>query len=144
MPIHSFDSLPTVAAPLRVLLVDDNALNLLVAREMLVSLGATVDTAADGAQALELMDCEQFDLVFMDVHMPVLDGLAATIQLRERERNRKENHTTVIALTANAMMGDRERCLAAGMDDYLAKPVRREQLAAMLLRYAPRHPQDIK
>jgi CheY-like chemotaxis protein len=128
---------PEPLRPGRVLLVDDNALNLLVAREMLASLGSVVETADDGLQALEILERERFDLVFMDVHMPVLDGLAATQELRRRESAAQRPRTVVVALTANAMLGDRERCLAAGMDDYIAKPVRRDQLAAMLERFAP-------
>jgi len=127
---------PTAAAP-RVLLVDDNAINQLVAREMLLGLGVEVDTAQHGAEALERLDRAAYALVFMDVMMPVLDGLAATRALRERERALGSKHVPVIALTANAMAGDRERCLEAGMDDYLSKPVRREQLAQMLARWLP-------
>jgi CheY-like chemotaxis protein len=128
-------SLPT--APARVLLVDDNPINLLVAREMLSSLGVAVETAVDGAEALARLEREPFLLVFMDVQMPVLDGLEATRRLRAREQTRGLPRTVVVALTANAMAGDRERCLACGMDDYLAKPVNREHLADALLRWLP-------
>lgn len=127
------DSLPTA----RVLLVDDNPINQLVAREMLLSLGVSVDTADHGVDALARLEGAHYALVFMDVMMPVLDGLAATRQWREREQTLGRRRLPVIALTANAMSGDRERCLEAGMDDYLSKPVRREQLAGVLARWLP-------
>jgi CheY-like chemotaxis protein len=127
------DSLPTA----RVLLVDDNPINQLVAREMLLSLGVSVDTADHGVDALTRLEGAHYALVFMDVMMPVLDGLAATRQWREREQTLGRRRLPVIALTANAMSGDRERCLEAGMDDYLSKPVRREQLAGVLARWLP-------
>ncbi len=120
----------------RVLLVDDNAINQLVACEMLVSLGAEVACTADGAEALDALEAERYDLVIMDVQMPVLNGLDATREWRRREAERALGHVPIVALTANAMPSDRERCLEAGMDDYLAKPVRREQLAGMLKRWA--------
>lgn len=130
---------PPAAAP-RVLLVDDNAINLLVAREMLSSLGVEVDTAEDGAEALARLERGGYALVFMDVMMPLLDGLTTTRRWREREQRERTQRVPIVALTANAMAADRERCLAAGMDDYLAKPVRREQLAQMLLRWLPETP----
>jgi CheY-like chemotaxis protein len=123
-----------------VLLVDDNAINLLVAREMLSSLGVEVDTAEDGAEALARLERGGYALVFMDVMMPLLDGLTTTRRWREREQRERTQRVPIVALTANAMAADRERCLAAGMDDYLAKPVRREQLAQMLRRWLPQTP----
>jgi CheY-like chemotaxis protein len=128
---------PASAAPL-VLLVDDNPINLLVAREMLMSLGAQVDTAVDGREAVKALQSRRYDIVFMDLQMPVLDGLSATRQLRADESAAHKPRVPVVAVTANAMMGDRAECLAAGMDDYLTKPVRREQFAQMLARYVPR------
>ncbi|MFO0143948.1 MAG: response regulator [Betaproteobacteria bacterium] len=121
----------------RVLLVDDNAINQLVAREMLLSLGAEVVCTADGEEALAALEANPYDLVMMDVQMPMLDGLDATREWRRREAERGSPRLPIVALTANAMASDRERCLASGMDDYLAKPVRREQLAAVLKRWAP-------
>jgi CheY-like chemotaxis protein len=121
----------------RVLLVDDNPINQLVAREMLLSLGVIVDTADHGAEALEKIAQMRYGLVFMDVMMPVLDGIEATRQLRATELAQAGTRLPVVALTANAMADDRERCLAAGMDDYLDKPVRRELLALMLKRWLP-------
>jgi len=120
-----------------VLVVDDNPINQLVAREMLLSLGVAVDTAEHGMEALALLEHRAYALVFMDVMMPVLDGLATTRTWRDREALQGRARLPIVALTANAMASDRERCLSAGMDDYLAKPVRREQLAQMLARWLP-------
>jgi CheY-like chemotaxis protein len=125
----------------RVLVVDDNPINQLVAREMLLSLGVDVETAEHGADALARLERSSYALVFMDVMMPVLDGLATTRAWREREGRSGRRRLPVVALTANAMASDRERCLEAGMDDYLAKPVRREQLAQMLARWLPAEPE---
>lgn len=137
MSRHARQDRSPLQPPARVLLVDDNPINLLVAREMLSSLGVQVETAVDGAEALARLENEAFALVFMDVQMPVLDGLEATRRLRAREKARSLARTPVVALTANAMAGDRERCLASGMDDYLAKPVNREHLAGALQRWLP-------
>jgi CheY-like chemotaxis protein len=125
----------------RVLVVDDNPINQLVAREMLLSLGVEVETAEHGADALARLERSRYAMVFMDVMMPVLDGLATTRTWREREGRAGLRRMPVVALTANAMASDRERCLEAGMDDYLAKPVRREQLAQMLARWLPAEPE---
>jgi CheY-like chemotaxis protein len=121
----------------RVIVVDDNPINQLVACQMLLGLGVQVDTAANGAEALAMLEQGNYALVFMDVMMPVLDGLEATHRWRQREQANGGGRLPIVALTANAMSSDRERCLAAGMDDYLAKPVRREQLAQMLARWLP-------
>jgi CheY-like chemotaxis protein len=126
----------------RVMVVDDNPINQLVARQMLLALGVQVDTAEHGAEALARLELGGYALVFMDVMMPVLDGLAATRAWRQREQAEGGRRLPIVALTANAMTSDRERCLAAGMDDYLSKPVRREQLAQMLVRWLPREPPD--
>jgi CheY-like chemotaxis protein len=89
---------------------------------MLEKRGHTVVIAADGHQALAALDKEPFDLVFMDVQMPGLDGFEVTKALREKEKATGK-HLRIVAITAHAMKGDRERCLAAGMDDYIAKPI---------------------
>jgi CheY-like chemotaxis protein len=134
-PAPNVSCLAAMPSP-RVLLVDDNAINQLVACEMLVSLGAEVACTADGAEALDALESGRYDLVIMDVQMPVLNGLDATREWRRREAERALGHVPIVALTANAMPADRDRCLDAGMDDYLAKPVRRDQLAGMLKRWA--------
>jgi len=122
----------------RLLLVEDNPVNLLVAQKLLLALGFECETAPDGEAALKRMIAEPFDLVFMDCQMPVLDGYAATRRWREREAELESRHRLpIVAMTANAMAGDRQRCLDAGMDDYLAKPVSREQLESCLHRWLP-------
>jgi len=120
----------------RVLLAEDNESNLIVACAQLERLGLDVVRACDGQQALDLLATETVDLVLMDCQMPILDGFAATAALREREAGSGQR-LPVIALTANAMKGDRERCVAAGMDDYLAKPYTGEDLLAVLARWLP-------
>jgi PAS domain S-box-containing protein len=120
-------------APLRVLVVEDNRVNQLVATGMLTALGHTTDTAEDGAAALALLERASYDLVLMDVQMPRMDGYEATRQLRVREGDGER--TLVIAMTANAVAGERERCLDAGMDDFLTKPVDLEHLTRTLARW---------
>ncbi len=118
----------------RVLLVDDNAVNLEVARAMLSLLGCEVDVAEDGRQALASLSSHRYDAVFMDCMMPVMDGFEATAALRSLEAS-VGHRTPVIALTASATTEDRARCLAADMDDYLPKPFRQEGLETMLRRW---------
>lgn len=122
----------------RLLLVEDNPVNLLVAQKLLSALGFECETAANGDIALKRMQVEHFDLILMDCQMPVLDGYAATRRWREVEAQRDTSgRLPIVAMTANAMAGDRQRCLDAGMDDYLAKPVSREQLEGSLNRWLP-------
>jgi CheY-like chemotaxis protein/HPt (histidine-containing phosphotransfer) domain-containing protein/anti-sigma regulatory factor (Ser/Thr protein kinase) len=121
----------------RVLLVEDNEVNQAVATEMLSELGIDVAIAFNGAEAVEAVRREPFELVFMDCQMPVLDGYEATAQIRHLEGNAR--HTIIVALTAHAMGGDREVALAAGMDDYLVKPVTVDALIATLDRWLDRH-----
>jgi signal transduction histidine kinase/ActR/RegA family two-component response regulator/HPt (histidine-containing phosphotransfer) domain-containing protein len=116
-------------AEVRVLLVEDNVVNQRVANGLLVRRGHQVRIAADGEEALAMLAGEAFDVVLMDVQMPVMGGLEATIEIRARERIHG-GHIRVIAMTAHAMSGDRERCLEAGMDAYLSKPVDPELLFA--------------
>ena len=92
--------------------------------------------AGNGKEALAVLERQSFDLVFMDVQMPEMDGLEATAAIRDKEK-RSGKHLPVIAMTAHAMVGDRERCLAAGMDDYLTKPIRPDELTGLLARYLP-------
>jgi CheY-like chemotaxis protein len=120
----------TVIPPLRVLLVEDSLMNQRLIRGLLEKHGHQVTIANNGRQAIDL-DLKQFDLVLMDVQMPEMDGFEATRLIRERE-GETGGHVPIVALTAHAMLGDRERCLAAGMDEYLAKPVRAEQLFDMI------------
>jgi PAS domain S-box-containing protein len=120
-------------SPLRVLLAEDNPVNQKVALKQLASLGFAADVAANGQEALEMILRFTYDVVLMDCQMPVLDGFAATRRLHELvQEGRLSRRPIVIALTANAMKEDRERCLAAGMDDYLSKPVHKEDLRQKL------------
>jgi CheY-like chemotaxis protein/HPt (histidine-containing phosphotransfer) domain-containing protein len=102
---------------------------------MLEKLGFGVDVVSNGKEALEALSCDSYAAVLMDVQMPEMDGYEATREIRRREN--PEHHAPVIAMTANAMEGDREKALEAGMDDYVPKPVDREQLAAVLERWIP-------
>ncbi|BBF85825.1 multi-sensor hybrid histidine kinase [Aquitalea magnusonii] len=113
---------------LNVLLVEDNEVNQKLALAILTRRGCLASVAADGAQALQLLAAQKFDLVLMDMQMPVMDGLEATRALRQREAAQQLPRLPVIAMTANAMTGDRERCLAAGMDGYVSKPVDAQRL----------------
>jgi two-component system, sensor histidine kinase and response regulator len=119
-----------------VLLAEDNESNLIVARAHLERAGLRVSAVSDGQQALDLLASDSFDLVLMDCQMPVVDGFAATQALRQRETG-SGLHMPVVALTANAMPGDRERCLLAGMDDYLPKPYTGEEMTLILQRWLP-------
>ncbi|WP_053214315.1 response regulator [Pseudomonas sp. Q12-87] len=118
----------------QVLLVEDNPVNQLVAKGMLVKLGCEVTVAAHGAEALDQLERRAFDLVLMDCNMPVMDGYEASRQIR---RSGRWSDLPIVALTANAMPEERERCRAAGMNDYLSKPFRREELAAVLDQWVP-------
>jgi CheY-like chemotaxis protein len=122
---------------LRALLVEDNDINQQVACELLADMGMVVEIAGDGAQAVERVTREVFDLVLMDMQMPVMDGLAATRAIRGMAGM---GGLPIIAMTANAMAQDRQRCLDAGMNDFLAKPIEPDDLIATLYRWAPRRP----
>ena len=119
--------------PLHVLLAEDNPVNQLVATRLLKREGHTVEVAHNGLEAVAQAAQQHFDVILMDVQMPVMGGFQATREIREREAGSDE-HVPIVALTAHAMVGDRERCLEAGMDDYLAKPIRLEELIETLNR----------
>ena len=137
-PLDALRSAPTNAvaiqhaAPKSILLVEDNVVNQRVAARMIERMGHAVVVAADGVEALAAFDNSRFDLVLMDMQMPVMDGLEATQAIRAREHG---GRIPIVALTANAMANDRQRCIAAGMDDYLAKPFDFAALRAMLDRW---------
>jgi len=120
----------------RILLAEDNEVNQRIAVKILERIGCRVDVAVNGVKALEALDSTRYDLVLMDCQMPELDGFEATRLLREREGD--GHRTPVVAMTANAMSGDRERCLEAGMDGYLTKPVRPDELTAAISQWLPR------
>jgi CheY-like chemotaxis protein len=120
-----------VSRSLRVLLAEDNAVNQKLAVRLLEKKGHSVFVAGDGLQAVEAHARETFDLILMDVQMPEMGGYEATAQIRQREHATGER-VPIIALTAHALTGDRERCLEAGMDDYLTKPIEPAKLYAAL------------
>ena len=126
--------------PLRILLVDDNAINQKVAMRILQQIGYQPDLAGNGREALEALDRKPYDFIFMDVMMPELDGHEATRLLRRRQmvggQPNYDQRIVVVAMTAHAMAGDREKCLAAGMDDYLSKPVRPKDVRDMVEKWA--------
>ncbi|MBZ5725962.1 MAG: response regulator [Acidobacteriia bacterium] len=117
----------------RALLVEDNAINRRIGQRMLERLGCTVDLAQHGREALELLSVQPYDMVFMDCQMPVMDGYTATAELRRREAH--GCRTPVVAMTAHVMEGAREQCQAAGMDDYLAKPIATGELRTVLRKW---------
>ncbi|KAF4515849.1 hypothetical protein B566_EDAN000084 [Ephemera danica] len=121
----------------RVLLVEDNPVNREVSTAMLEQLGYHVTAAENGQQGVATSATDAFDLILMDCQMPIMDGFTATARIREREHQTSITQIPIIALTANAMDGDRERCLNAGMDDYLSKPFSQQTLAEVLARWRP-------
>jgi CheY-like chemotaxis protein len=124
----------TVSADLRVLLAEDNAVNQKLALRLLERMGLRADVVGDGAAAIAAVEGGAYDVVLMDVQMPEVDGLEATRQIRARFPDRP---IRIVGLTANAMAGDREACLAAGMDDYVSKPIRPDELETAIARARP-------
>jgi signal transduction histidine kinase/DNA-binding response OmpR family regulator len=138
---HSFEPVVSTAALAkltgRVLLAEDNPVNQEVASAMLQRVGVSMKIANNGQEAIDLLQLESFDLVLMDCQMPIMDGFEATASIRQREAELGLPAIPIIALTANAISGDREHCLALGMDDYLSKPFAQEQLHELLARWLP-------
>ncbi|MCT7988300.1 response regulator [Laspinema olomoucense] len=132
---ESFSLAPPPSAPLKILIAEDHEINQQVIVFQLNTLGYHADCVNNGLEALDRLACEDYDIVFMDCQMPLKDGYEVTRELRRCEGNRR--HTIVIALTAHALNSDRQKCLAAGMDDYISKPVLLEQLQAALDRWIP-------
>ena len=120
----------------KILIVDDNPINQLVAKGMLAMLGFDYDVAGDGREALKALERRSYDAVLMDCHMPQMDGLAATAEIRRREAGRR--HVPIIAMTASVLVDDRTKCIAAGMDDYMSKPMTAHGLDEMLKRWVGR------
>jgi len=145
LPIGTLDlPAPAAQAPdsgtiqhLRVLVVEDNAINQRVISKMLEKIGHRADMAGNGLEALAALTDRPYDLVLMDCQMPEMDGFEATRCLRDPASGVLNPKVRVVALTANAMVGDRERCLAAGMDDYLPKPVQMPALQGILAKWGP-------
>jgi CheY-like chemotaxis protein/HPt (histidine-containing phosphotransfer) domain-containing protein len=125
--------------PLRILLAEDNVVNQKLALSLLGQMGYRADVAANGLEAIEAVERQPYDVVFMDVQMPEMDGLEATREITRRWS--RDQRPRIVAMTANAMQSDREMCLAAGMDDYMSKPIRVEELIAALERSAARDPE---
>ena len=125
-----FDSTLATRIPLRILLAEDNAVNQKLALRMLERMGYRADVAGNGLEVLDALERQHYDLIFMDVQMPEMDGLETTRVIRHKLPRERQPH--IIAMTANAMQGDREECLAAGMNDYVSKPIKVQELQAAL------------
>jgi len=126
------------APPVRrvsILVAEDNVVNQRVASKFIEKLGCRVDVVANGLEAVEAAERLRYDLILMDVQMPEMDGFAATLEIRQRQGS--GSRVPIVALTANALSGDRERCLAAGMDDYLAKPITAADITNICRRWLP-------
>ncbi|HBV87253.1 MAG TPA: hybrid sensor histidine kinase/response regulator [Desulfosporosinus sp.] len=134
-PIHTLK-------PLRILVVEDDKVNLMVLTLMLKEKGYSVESASNGLEALSLHEENQYDAIFMDIQMPIMDGIEATAKIREREG--KSRHTPIIALTAYALVGDRERFLSHGLDEYIPKPIKMEELFRVLEEVLNRSSPEIK
>ena len=134
-PISNALEAPETLPDWQILLVEDNPVNQIVAKGVLKNLGLTCDSAENGFQALSKLKArsESYDIILMDVQMPEMDGFQATKAIRNGEAGKLHQHTAIIAMTANAMKGDKEKCLAAGMDEYIAKPINLEALKNKLL-----------
>ncbi len=137
--IHCEIAANNAISKLRVLLVEDNMINQQVANGMLTSMGCEVEIASDGQEAVDILDRAAFDVVLMDCQMPGMDGYQATAAIRARESDVPGRRQTIIALTANAMPEDRDRCLASGMDDYLSKPFTVDKLRDILEAWLPQN-----
>jgi two-component system sensor histidine kinase/response regulator len=122
---------PRAVAGLRILVAEDNLINRAVVNGVLKKEGHTLVNAGNGREAVEAFGNGSFDVILMDIQMPEMDGLEATRRIRELEET-SGSHITIVAMTAHAMIGDDERCLAAGMDDYISKPLQKTQLLALL------------
>jgi CheY-like chemotaxis protein len=119
----------------RALVVEDYFINQEVTQDILELMELDVEVAENGREALELYQKEKYDLIFMDIQMPEMDGYQTTKEIRRFEN--KEKRVPIIALTANALSGDREKCLEAGMDDYISKPIEAEKIEEILKKYLP-------
>jgi CheY-like chemotaxis protein len=133
-PLVTHHSLREARNRSRVLLVEDNAVNQMLALRLLERRGYTVSVASDGRKALAALENEHFDVVLMDVQMPEMDGFEATAAIRQRERS-TGGRIPIIAMTAHALKGDEERCLSVGMDAYISKPIRTTELYATIEKF---------
>lgn len=135
LPVSPARSMPHPA--IHILIAEDHVLNQKIIVEFLDFLGLSAEIAANGEEVIAKVKVAPFDLIFMDIHMPIIDGFTATHMIRSGECGEQARHIPIIALTANSLVGDRERCLAVGMDDYLSKPFYLNQLATLLSQYIP-------
>ncbi len=132
--------------PLKILLAEDNPVNQKLANRIFEKMGYSIDIAANGIEVLEAIQKESYDLIFMDVQMPEMDGLEATRQIRSMEQSRQTELSNlaksiqIIAMTANAMHDDREKCLASGMNDFIAKPFKVEQIQTAIEKWGHKQP----
>ncbi len=123
---------PESAQALRILMAEDNAINQRVGKLILQRAGFQIDLVSDGSEAVQAHAAQPYDLILMDCQMPTMDGLEASRQIRQLD----QKQPVIIAVTANALVGEREKCLAAGMDDYLSKPFQAEQLISLVKQWA--------
>jgi CheY-like chemotaxis protein len=138
-PVHTpAPNVATLPSTLKILLAEDHPANREIAQYFLQKMGCKADVAENGRAAVAALDQQSYDIVLMDCLMPEMDGFEATQQIREKEKKTQVTPVVIIALTANAMSQDRELCLAAGMDDYLSKPLSLQALQAAIARHLPR------
>jgi CheY-like chemotaxis protein len=135
LTIRNIDSGMALRLPLRILLAEDNVVNQKLAMRLLSQMGYRADLAANGIEAIQSLERQMYDVILMDVQMPELDGLEAARRICARWP--RQERPQIVAMTANAMQGDRERCLEAGMDDYVSKPINVEELVTALTRIEP-------
>ncbi len=129
---------------MRILLAEDNTVNQRLAVRLLEKQGYLVTAVFNGREALEALDNQFFDLVLMDIQMPEMDGFQTTARIREKEKD-SQKHLPIIAVTAHALKGDKDRCLASGMDGYASKPFQKSQLLSEIERLSPRFsPQEVE
>jgi len=121
-----------------VLIVDDNITNQMVAKEMLKVFNLTIEIVDDGLKAVEILRKKKFDIIFMDVHMPVMDGYQSTITIRDKDSGVIDHNSVIVAMTASAMQGDKEKCLSFGMNDYISKPIDLNSLQIILHKWIPK------
>jgi CheY-like chemotaxis protein len=130
-----------VGGPIKILLAEDNVVNQLVAKRMLEQAGVAVEVAPNGREALRAFTSGRYDLVFMDLHMPEMDGFEATMRIREWEGS--ERRTPIVAVTASVLEEDRRRCFAVGMDDFVGKPVQSAMLRGAVAKWVRRAAPDL-
>jgi len=140
-PVAASQARAEISAPanlIRVLVAEDNSVNQMVAVRLLERLGCRVDVAGNGAEAVQMATRLPYSLIFMDCHMPEMDGFEATLKIRRHESDRGLMAMPIVALTASVLQEDRDRCMSAGMDEIIGKPVQPAELAQVLRRFGPK------